>query len=277
MHPRGNLTKSTQWSLLALADCCMYLSGIYSTTKTRADTRQTVLIRGTYLCLILALWLVAVSARADVQWPQLKYTLLTALSQPVQVTNAADGSNRLFIVTLPGTVRIYQGGQLLTTPFLDISARVYRGFSAEAGLFSIAFPPNYAAKRYFYLSYSRSSDGAVVLSRFTVPVATPNVADATSEQVLLVVPHPNTIHYGGQLAFGPDGYLYMSLGDGGPENDPSNNAQNTTLLLGKMLRLNTESGVSPYAIPPTNPFVGVSGYRAEIWALGLRNPWRFSL
>ena len=94
--------------------------------------------------------------------------------------------------------------------------------------------------------------------------------------MLLAIPHPNTIHYAGQLAFGPDGYLYMSLGDGGPEDDPSNNAQNPGLLLGKMLRIDTESGVSPYAIPPTNPFVGVAGYCPEIWALGLRNPWRFS-
>lgn len=214
------------------------------------------------------------SSRAEVQWPQLKYTVVANVHAPTCIANAGDGSNRLFLVSQHGVILISQNEQLLPTPFLDIRSRV--SADNERGLFSIAFPPGYATKRYFYVTYARPSDGAFVLSRFHVAAGTPNVSKSSSEQVLLVVAHPESNHYGGQLNFGPDGYLYCSLGDGGSFGDPDNNAQNPDVLLGKLLRLDTESGISPYAIPPTNPFVGKAGYRPEIWALGLRNPWRFS-
>ena len=212
--------------------------------------------------------------RAQFEWPQLKFTEVAAVTLPVQVTHAGDGSGRLFMVSQQGSIHIYQDGQLTGMPFLDIESRVFSG--GERGLFSVAFPPGYASKHSFYVAYSRVDDGAMVLSRFHVPASSPNRAEAASEQVLLVVEHPTDNQYGGQLAFGPDGYLYFGLGDGGWQGDPLNNAQNVTVLLGKILRLDTENGAVPYAIPPTNPFVGVAGHRPEIWALGLRNPWRFS-
>ncbi|HEX8371664.1 MAG TPA: PQQ-dependent sugar dehydrogenase [Chthoniobacterales bacterium] len=227
----------------------------------------------TFLAAIL--WFIPLASGAENSWPLLRLAEIAQLSSPTHITHAGDGSQRLFIVSQNGGIYIYKGSALLPAPFLDITQRV--ASVGEQGIFSIAFPPGYSVtKNYFYVAYSRAPDGAVVLSRFNVPGSTPNLADAASESVLLVVPHSNDHHYGGQLAFGPDGYLYLSLGDGGPQGDPENNAQNPNSLLGKLLRLDTESGTAPYAIPPSNPFVGVTGYRPEIWALGLRNPWRFS-
>lgn len=205
---------------------------------------------------------------------QVHFRDVALVPRPVQISNAGDGSGRLFIVSHQGMIVIYKENHQYSGIFLDIADRVAIG--NERGLFSMAFPSGYAAKRYFYVSYARRSDNAVVLSRFTVPQATPNVADATSEQVLLAVPHSNDHHLGGQIAFGPDGYLYWSLGDGGPQGDPSNNSQNPALLLGKLLRIDSESGKIPYAIPPSNPFINSAGIRPEIMSRGLRNPWRFS-
>lgn len=197
----------------------------------------------------------------------------SGLSAPTAIAHAGDGSERLFLAEQSGQVRILAGGSLLSTPFIDIADRLLSG--GEQGLLGIAFPPGYAQKGYFYLHYSRSGDGATVLSRFLV-AADPNLALAASEEVLLVVAQPFANHNGGQLAFGPDGLLYLALGDGGSAGDPQGHGQNPASLLGKLLRLDVEGGVAPYGIPPGNPFAASATARPEIWALGLRNPWRFS-
>lgn len=209
--------------------------------------------------------------------PVLSFTsVASGLTSPTVITHAGDGSGRLFVAEQGGTVRIVNSsGTLLSTPFLDISGRLVSG--GEQGLLGLAFPPGFAGKNYFYVHYTRAADGAIVVSRFLVSASNPDLADAASEQVILVVLHPtNTNHNGGQLAFGPDGMLYVGLGDGGGGGDPLGNGQNKTTLLGKVLRIDVEAGVSPYKIPVDNPFVSDPTAMHEIWALGLRNPWRFS-
>jgi len=208
-------------------------------------------------------------------WPQINLvTFKSGFSSPVFITNANDGTNRIFVVERCGTVRIIDGsGNLLATPFINISS-LLTCTSSEQGFLSIAFPPNYASKNYFYASYT-ISNGSLRVSRFDVPSL--NQASASNPDIIITVPHPtNTNHNGGQLAFGDDGYLYISTGDGGGGGDTANNAQNKLSWLGKILRIDVESGATPYAIPPTNPFVSTSGYLDEIWAMGFRNPWRFS-
>jgi glucose/arabinose dehydrogenase len=180
----------------------------------------------------------------------------------------------MFLVEQPGRIRVVRNNVLESTPFLDISSRVL--FGGEQGLLAVAFPPGYANKGHFYVSYTREPDGASVIARYFVPPGNPDVADPNSEEVLLTVAQPFPIHNAGLIAFGPDGYLYVSLGDGGSAEDSLNNAQNTDSLLGKILRIDVEEADFPYAVPPGNPFVGQEGYREEVWALGLRNPWRFS-
>jgi hypothetical protein len=217
--------------------------------------------------------------RSDaLDWPSLNFSLVTSnLSFPLGIAHCGDGSGRLFIVEEPGTIRIVQNGVSLNTPFLDISDRVwFGGAGSEDGLLGLAFPPNYSAKGYFYVNYIRQPDAATVISRFFVTGDT-NLASANSEQVLLTLPQPYGNHKGGQLAFGPDGFLYIGLGDGGPGGDPDNRAQDTGQLFGKILRIDVESTVTnSYKIPSDNPFIEDANYRPEIWALGLRNPWRFS-
>jgi glucose/arabinose dehydrogenase len=197
---------------------------------------------------------------------------------PVHVTHAGDGSGRIFVVEQAGRIRILDNGALLPTSYLDLASlnppRLVAG--GEQGLLSVAFPPGFAAKRYFYVNYTRALDGATVVARYRVSAGDANVADPASEEVLLTISQPFANHNGGQLAFGPDGYLYIGMGDGGSGGDPQNNGQSPGALLGKLLRIDVESGAAPYAVPPDNPFVGVAGFRPEIWALGLRNPWRFS-
>ena len=212
---------------------------------------------------------------ADVVWPSLFFTAhVGGFTLPVNICGAGDGSGRLFVTELAGRIRIVRQGALEARPFLDIRARVRSG--GEQGLLSVAFPPGYPGRAYVYVNYTRSLDGATVVSRFRL-TADPSLADAGSEEILLVVPQPYANHNGGHLTFGPaDGFLYIGLGDGGSGGDPQNNAQNPASLLGKILRLDTESGAAPYGIPPSNPFVTRPGFRPEIWALGLRNPWRFS-
>lgn len=197
----------------------------------------------------------------------------SGLSAPTAISHAGDGSDRLFLVQQSGQVRILSAGTLLPTAFIDIADRLIN--SGEQGLLGLAFPPDYAQKGYFYLHYSRLGDGTTVLSRFLVS-ADPNLALPASEQVLLTVSQPFANHNGGQLAFGPDGMLYLALGDGGSGGDPQGHGQNPASLLGKLLRLDVEGGAIPYGIPADNPFVGSLTSRPEIWALGLRNPWRFS-
>ncbi|MBD3883993.1 PQQ-dependent sugar dehydrogenase [Phormidium tenue FACHB-886] len=203
---------------------------------------------------------------------------VSGLQQPVHITSAKDGSRRLFVVEQTGRIQIVQKGQVLATPFLDISDRV--STEGEQGLLSVAFPADYARKKHFYVYYTDKA-GDIVISRYQL-TANANVANPRSERVILKVPHPfNSNHNGGQLAFGADGFLYAGTGDGGGGGDPANNAQNPKSLLGKILRINVESsGKKRYTIPRTNPFQGAkdptNSVRDEIWALGLRNPWRFS-
>jgi hypothetical protein len=211
--------------------------------------------------------------------------LVGGLSQPVHITHAGDGSGRLFVVEQPGRIRIIRNGVLQPASFLDISSTAQNPadrkvlFVGEQGLLSVAFPPNFSQKGYFYVNYTRVPDGATIVARYFV-TADPDVANPVSEEVLLTITQPFANHNGGQLAFGPDGFLYIGMGDGGAGCDPNNLAQNLTVLtgnqelLGKLLRIDVESGVVPYAIPQTNPLL--NGTISEIWALGLRNPWRFS-
>jgi glucose/arabinose dehydrogenase len=220
----------------------------------------------------------------------------------VHLTHAGDGSGRVFIVEQAGRIRIVRDGTLKPTPFLDLSSagtdRVL--CCGEQGLLSVAFPPGFASKGYFYVNYTRKPDGATVVARYWLG-EDPDLADPDSEQVILTIEQPFANHNGGQLAFGPDGYLYIGMGDGGSGGDPLGHAQDPASLLGKLLRTDVEldvhgpspsspapgpyvlflpmvlsSGTVPYVVPPDNPFVGVSGYRSVIWALGVRNPWRFS-
>jgi glucose/arabinose dehydrogenase len=208
-------------------------------------------------------------------WPRISLsTIAGPFALPVHVTHAGDGSGRIFVVEQGGTIRILDNGVALPSPFLDVSSRV--ACCGEQGLLSVAFPPGFTAKRHFYVNYTRTQDGATVVARYRVSAGDSNAADPASEEVVLTIPQPFANHNGGQLAFGPDGYLYIGMGDGGSGGDPLNNAQTPGTLLGKLLRIDVESGEVPYGIPPTNPFLGMAGYRPEIWALGLRNPWRFS-
>jgi len=223
----------------------------------------------------------ASSAAIDAEaWPSMSLTpLINGLAEPVFVGNANDGSGRLFVVEREGTIRIFAGNSLLATPFLSITTRVESGYG-EQGLLSVAFPPNFASKRHFYAYYTQKGTNALIISRFNVSTDA-NVADAGSETALLNILHPTNLnHDGGQLQFSPhDGFLYLGTGDGGASGDPPNNAQTPSVLLGKILRIDPETAfptVPTYTIPASNPFVGATGYRPEIWALGLRNPWRFS-
>jgi glucose/arabinose dehydrogenase len=199
------------------------------------------------------------------------------LTEPVFVTHAGDGSNRLFVVEKAGTIRIVTGGQVQSTPFLDIRSLV-ESDSFEQGLLGLSFHPSYESNGRFYVYYTAVNGGANTLAQFQVS-ADRNRADPNSRRVLFSIPDTYTNHNGGMLAFGPDGYLYVGTGDGGSAGDPDNNAQNLGSLLGKILRLDVNSdGTSerPYGIPSSNPFVTRSGARGEIWAYGLRNPWRWS-
>ena len=217
------------------------------------------------------------SVQGGVALPDIEITVdevvASGLDHPIQVTHAGDGSDRLFVVEQPGRIWIVKDGAVLPTPFLDLrSAVVYGG---ERGLLGLAFHPEYSANGLFYASYTRAADGASVVARYRVSPSDPDVADPGSELPLLTIAQPYENHNGGQILFGPeDGYLYIGLGDGGSGGDPLDHGQNTNTLLGAMLRLNVDSG-APYAIPPDNPYVGRPGLD-EIWAIGLRNPWRFS-
>jgi len=199
--------------------------------------------------------------------------LTNAVSSPTYLADPRDGSGRLFVVEKSGRILFLKGTALAAEPFLDLRDRV-RSSGSEQGLLSMAFHPGYPHPPYLYVDYTDST-GDVVVARFAVSQDADR-ADPGSDQVVLRIDHrqfPN--HNGGQLQFGPDGFLYIGVGDGGSEGDPLGNGQKLDTLLGKILRLDVDAA-TPYAVPRGNPFVGQAGVRPEIWAYGLRNPWRFS-
>jgi glucose/arabinose dehydrogenase len=190
--------------------------------------------------------------------------IVSGLIRPVDLQSSFDGTGRLFIIEKYGAIRIVKDGQLYPQPFLNIDDRV-NDISNEMGLLGLAFHPNFEQNGYFYVNYT-GEGGHTRISRFT---ASGDVADPNSEQVLMVVDQPFPNHNGGAVVFGPDSYLYLGLGDGGAAGDPFKNGQNTDVLLGKILRIDVNNG-DPYSIPADNPFGN------EVWAYGLRNPWRIS-
>lgn len=193
------------------------------------------------------------------------------INKPVCITNAGD--SRLFVIDQAGYIRIIDtGGNIYPVPFLDIHDRVTYG--GEQGLLGVAFHPQYSSNGYFYVNYTGEGDSTHI-SRFAISSGNPDIADPSSEIKLMTIFQPFTNHNGGDLCFGPDGYLYIGLGDGGSAGDPGNRAQNPMEYLGKMLRIDVNQG-NPYSIPPSNPFYNSLSTLGEIWALGLRNPWRFS-
>jgi len=216
---------------------------------------------------------VAVKADTNPAWPSIILARKAiGLDRPTSITNAGDGSNRLFVTEQKGRIIVLKDFTIQKASFLDITNRV--SCCGERGLLSVVFPKGYAKKRYFYVNYTdRSGDTVVARYRLT---SGPDAADPKSEEIILTVKQPFANHNGGQLAFGPDGFLYIGMGDGGSGGDPHGYAQDPGSQLGKMLRIDVESGVKPYALPPGNPSLNRTGYRPEIWALGLRNPWRFS-
>ena len=193
------------------------------------------------------------------------FSSITAIEHPVD-------DARLFVLQQSGAIKILNpNGNVNATNFLTLtSATITSG--GERGLLGLAFHPNYATNGYFYINYTNTA-GNTVIARYSVS-ANPNVADASSATILLTVTQPFSNHNGGSLRFGPDGYLYIGMGDGGSGGDPGNRAQNINDNLGKMLRIDVDSA-SPYGIPADNPYVGVAG-NDEIWAIGLRNPWKFN-
>lgn len=197
--------------------------------------------------------------------------IISGMIQPLYLTHAFD--DRLFILEQAGTIRILQNGELLPAPFLDILDPVNSN-SNEQGLLGLAFHPNYQENGYFFLNYT-NLNGGTNIARYRVS-SDPNIADPASEQILLTIPQPYANHNGGMIAFGPDGYLYVGMGDGGSQGDPEGNGQNTGTLLGSILRLDVDSLDGSYTIPADNPFVDDPNARPEVWAYGFRNPWRFS-
>lgn len=199
--------------------------------------------------------------------------------QPVDIQHPGDGSNRLFVLSQPGKIYVFENNSNTSSAkvFLDLTNKVL--FGGEQGLLGLAFHPDYKNNGYFYVDYTTGNPRRTVISRFKVSASNPDAADVNSEQILLEVNQPYSNHNGGQISFGPDGYLYISFGDGGSGGDPQNNAQNLKSYLGKILRIdvNNASGNLNYAIPSDNPFKGnTNGLVEEIYAWGLRNVWRFS-
>lgn len=198
----------------------------------------------------------------------------TSIGQvPIAITHAPGDPDRLYVATQQGRILIWDGAALLPTPFLDISSIVNTS-GGEQGLLGLDFHPDYASNGFLYVHYTNQPAGDSLIVRFTRSAADPDRADPASGTLVLFVDQPFANHNGGQVVFGPDGYLHLGFGDGGGGGDPNENAENLGSLLGKILRIDVDGG-APYAIPPDNPFVGVAGARAEVWAYGLRHPWRF--
>lgn len=211
----------------------------------------------------------------DAQTPQLQLTQVSnVLYAPVDVTHCGD--NRLFVVELSGYIRVLDSAyNTISPPFLVLAQQIT--FGGERGLLGLAFHPKYAQNGWFFVNYT-DKNGDTQVSRFSVRPDNPNEADQDSELPIIKIAQPYPNHNGGCLKFGPDGYLYIGMGDGGSAGDPLNSGQTTNTLLGKFLRLDVDSSTlqQPYKIPPDNPFVNNPAYLPEIWSLGWRNPWRFS-
>lgn len=207
-------------------------------------------------------------------FPHLRFT------RPVDLQHPGDGTDRVFVVEQPGVIKVFENTAAVSTAkvFLDIQDRV-NDSGEEEGLLGLAFHPNYENNGYFYVDYTAANPRRTVVARYTVSRTEPDQADKNSELVLLEISQPFSNHNGGQIAFGPDGYLYIAMGDGGSGGDPYGNGQNLKTLLGKILRIDVDNPAAGryYGIPSDNPFVNnTSGYKEEIYAYGLRNPWRFS-
>jgi glucose/arabinose dehydrogenase len=200
--------------------------------------------------------------------------LASGLSKPVFATSARDGTGRIFIVEQTGKIKILKNGVVRSTPFLNLTSQVSRG--GEQGLLGLAFHPNFKTNRKLYVNFT-NLNGNTVIREYRASATNPNVVATSTMRRIVKIYQPYTNHNGGMLAFGPDGYLYIGMGDGGGAGDPGNRAQSTGTLLGKLLRIdvNGTTATRAYRIPSGNPYVGVAG-ADEIWQLGLRNPWRFS-
>jgi glucose/arabinose dehydrogenase len=201
--------------------------------------------------------------------------LVQGLNQPVQLVDPDDGSGRMFIVQKSGQILIFKDGAVSDTPYLDISSQV--SGDSEQGLLSMAPHPDFGKSGRFYIDYTDTA-GDTQIEEWSVSTDNADTADPATAKTILSVDQPFPNHNGGLLLFGPDGYLYIGLGDGGSQGDPNGNGQNQGVLLGKILRINIDNseGDLPYSIPKDNPFAGSKDARSEIWAYGLRNPWRFS-
>jgi glucose/arabinose dehydrogenase len=204
--------------------------------------------------------------------------IASGFDRPLGLTSPSDGSGRLFVIQQSGRIRIIENGGYKDPPFLDltdiISQDVFSGSYTERGLLGMVFHPDFAENGLFLVNYTDLSGDTRVV-RYSVSADNPDVADTASAETILSVVQPYWNHNGGHLAFGSDGYLYIGLGDGGSAGDPLGNGQNPRALLGKMLRIDV-NGDAPYSVPEDNPFVSDPNYAPEIWALGLRNPWRYS-
>ncbi len=197
--------------------------------------------------------------------------------QPLYATGAGDGSGRLFVVEKPGYVSIVRNGKREPQRYLDIRSKV-ASKASERGLLSIAFHPDYTTNGQFFVNYT-NLQGHTVIAQYRVSPSNPDLADPDSEEIILTIEQPASNHNGGLVKFGLDGYLYIGMGDGGAAGDPWDNAQNRTVLLGKLLRIDVDSdadSTKPYTLPLDNPFINQPNMRPEIWAWGMRNPWRFS-
>ena len=233
-------------------------------------------MRSTSMLIFLVVAAFGNGCDSDMQEPELPAelrveTVATGLSSPVYLTSPAN-DQRLFVVEQAGRIRIIQNGQLVDPPFLDIRSRVSSG--GERGLLSLAFHPNYATNGFFFVNFTDLA-GDTRVERFTVAAGTPNVANAASSKLIIGIAQPFSNHNGGQLQFGPDGKLYIGMGDGGGSGDPLQHGQDRSTLLGDLLRIDIDAG-DPYSIPSDNPYATSTQFRREIWAYGLRNPWRFS-
>lgn len=211
--------------------------------------------------------------------PTLSYVqIITDLSSPVDISNSGDGTDRLFIVEKAGVIKIYEDETVLATPFLDITS-IVNSTANERGLLGLEFHPNYEENGYFFVNYTNLS-GTTTISRFKVSDGDANIADQSSEKVMILINQPFSNHNAGDLKFSPiDNYLYIPMGDGGSAGDPLCRSQDSTLLLGKMLRIDVDQNVntSPYyGIPDDNPYIDNATVPDEVWAFGLRNPWKFS-